>query len=308
MRVSKSRSALLRYPGGKGKAADVIVEVLAGFLRTRGPDCEYREPFFGAGAIGLALLTGSPRPRRVWFNDRDPAICCVWESLLRRPQELAATIGSFEPSVDRYTEFNRDLGRLACIADVADRTATALRKIALHRMSFSGLGTRAGGPIGGWEQSGDYGVGDRYRPKRLTAFIDSLSIALSAVQTHPDVCSCLDFEQVLRAPGDAIFYLDPPYFEKGPELYQFAFDDGDHRRLAEALRGEERPWLLSYDRHPAITELYRGWANLDQIALRYSINGPVKKSEYLISNLPLDRARLGTGLPIDWQADQILLH
>jgi site-specific DNA-adenine methylase len=36
-----------------------------------GPDAEYREPFFGGGAVGLAFLNEHPG-RPAWLNDGDP--------------------------------------------------------------------------------------------------------------------------------------------------------------------------------------------------------------------------------------------
>ena len=51
-------------------------------------------------------------------------------------------------------------------------------------------------------------------------------------------------------PGKAVFYVDPPYYQARPALYQFSFVQEDHARLARLLRTETRPWLLSYDDHP----------------------------------------------------------
>jgi DNA adenine methylase len=301
-----------RYPGAKRKAAKIIVPILKDFLATRGPDCEYREPFAGTAAIGLHLMMGDPRPRRAWLNDLDPAICCIWESVLRRPEELATSVGNLRPSVECYRQFDEHLSGLACTSDVADRGEVALRKIALQRMSSLGIGTKAGGPIGGWNQKGKNRVGDRYRPEVLARLIDDLSHILAPIRTHPDVCSCLDFEQILRAPGDAVTYLDPPYYLKGGGLYQFAFGEDDHHRLSDVLRHEARPWLLSYDVNPTITELYRGWTYMVEVPFKYSIKGPVETTEYLISNMPLaqplsgeapDPAQEFGGNPVPRQSD-----
>ena len=114
--------------------------------------------------------------------------------------------------------------------------------------------------------------------------IDRLSVLLNSVRTHREVCTCLDFEEVIRAPGDAVSYLDPPYFEKGNDLYQVGFTRDDHERLASVLRREERPWLVSYDTHPEIHRLYSGWAHLRQFVMTCTMNGTNKKREFLISN------------------------
>jgi DNA adenine methylase len=85
-------------------------------------------------------------------------------------------------------------------------------------------------------------------------------------------------------PGDAFFYCDPPYVKAGPHLYQVAFTQADHERLARRLRSEKRPWLLSYDDHPLIRQLYEGWSRIESLEVGYSINGCGKKNELLISN------------------------
>jgi DNA adenine methylase len=278
---------LFRYPGSKKKVARQIAGIVKSYYK--GGDCshsEFREPFFGAGAVGFEVLT-SVDLERAWFNDRDPAICCVWEQVLRDPQGLEALLCDFVPGVDRFFEFKHDLQEMTSLEGVTDRAIVALKKIACHQLSYSGLGTMAGGPIGGRGQGGIYGVGCRYSLPRLIKDVDRTSELLDRVVLHPDVCSNLDFEQVLQFPGDAVFYLDPPYYEAGPGLYQFSFAEDDHARLAALLRDEDRPWLLSYDKHPAIEDLYGGWAELGEVTLSYSINGANSKTEYLIANAPL---------------------
>ena len=262
---------LLRYPGSKTKAVRPITEIITACCETAGWDLEYREPFVGAGAIGFELLRTCPSLRRVWFNDRDPVICCVWERVLRQPDELSAAILAFTPGVDRFHEVKRSLKGLCGMSDVNDRLAVATQKIACHQMSRNGMGTMSGGPMGGRSQSGDCGVSSRYSTDSLIKNVGIASSLLSGVRTHQDVCSNLDFEQVLRAPGRAFIYLDPPYVKQGPGLYQFSFDEGDHRRLAAALRGESRPWLLSYDKHPMILSLYEHWATVREFTMAYSM-------------------------------------
>jgi len=83
--------------------------------------------------------------------------------------------------------------------------------------------------------------------------------------------------------GEAFYYLDPPYVEAGPQLYQGAFTLKDHERLARLLRRESRPWLLSYDDHPVIHDLYGGWSRIEKVEVGCSINGCNRKKELLIT-------------------------
>ena len=82
--------------------------------------------------------------------------------------------------------------------------------------------------------------------------------------------TCGDFSAVLNGATSTTFvYLDPPYFEKGGQLYKFPMTDEDHARLAWALRGTPAHWVLSYDDHPRIRELY-SWADFNDLFITYT--------------------------------------
>jgi DNA adenine methylase len=281
--------ALFRYPGCKGKVSKVISTSLAKYAEDH-PEAEYREPFFGAGGIGFELLKNE-YPEKVWFNDRDLTICAVWNSIYQNPEELKERLEAFTPSVDAYFEFKEFLLKISEPGDLDNYPLTeiAFKKIACHQMSYSGLGTKAGGPIGGVGQKSNYGVGCRYSVKTLFKNIAKIRELIQHRFTHQtDFCTALDFEEVIHDQScPAFLYLDPPYYEKGPDLYQFSFDQSDHERLAVALKGCQHPWLLSYDDHPEVVRLYEGWAVISTLNFTYTINaknGGVKKRELLIGS------------------------
>jgi DNA adenine methylase len=280
---------MLRYPGGKTKLAKRIVVIIKAYLQDHNGIVDYREPFAGTGAVGLRVIRECTQISRFWINDADPAMACLWQSLVTQPASMRLILGCLEPSVAYFTFYKKLLLGISRPEDLAhhDLAAVAAMKIACHAMSFSGLGTRAGGPMGGANQAGNYDVGCRFNAAKIAREIAAARDLLTSVDLRPEVCTCLDFEEVVRAPGDAIFYLDPPYYEAGPALYQFAFAHDDHLRLARLLRDEERPWLLSYDRHAVVMELYGGWASIVEMPISYSINWAVKTAELLISNFPI---------------------
>lgn len=39
-------------------------------------------------------------------------------------------------------------------------------------------------------------------------------------------------------------------------MYRYNFDKADHERLADAMNDLRVPWLMSYDNHPIIRDLY----------------------------------------------------
>jgi DNA adenine methylase len=136
--------------------------------------------------------------------------------------------------------------------------------------------------MGGLDQCGSQGVDSRYNTELICSKVNSIRDVFSSRILRGGSCSCLDFTE-LFVPGEAGFYLDPPYYKAGPEVYQLYFRHEDHVRLASMLKEESRPWLLSYDCHPAILDLYAGWSRIEEVSVSYSMDRPVKNVELLIS-------------------------
>lgn len=74
----------------------------------------------------------------------------------------------------------------------------------------------------------------------------------------------LDFQVVLKNYDriDALFYLDPPYFET-EKYYLDRFLPEDHIRLKEALKQIKGKFVLSYNDSEHIRELYREYIILE---------------------------------------------
>ena len=104
-------------------------------------------------------------------------------------------------------------------------------------------------------------------------------------QRHWNNChiSCCEFYHAwTNQQNPAFVYLDPPYYKKGPELYQFSFGKEQHEWLANRLRSLPHPWLLSYDDCEEVRALYQ-YAVVREVPLNYSINGATTKTELLIA-------------------------
>ncbi len=68
-------------------------------------------------------------------------------------------------------------------------------------------------------------------------------------------------------PGKTLVYLDPPYYEKGRDLYYNFYRHDDHANVAFATHNLRNvSWLVSYDDVEAIHGLYE-----DTSCLRYTI-------------------------------------
>lgn len=96
------------------------------------------------------------------------------------------------------------------------------------------------------------------RPKNMESAIDYISEVSKRLSMV--VIENQDFERILKTydKKDALFYLDPPYYET-EQYYPNRFMPGDHVRLKDALRKIKGKFLLSYNDCEYIRELYDGY-------------------------------------------------
>jgi len=276
-----------RYPGGKAKLKQIVVSKLHEGLDTHSNIEEYREPFFGGGKIGTEFLSSTLK--KFWINDFDLGISCLWSSVLNDHTKLIDLIKSFVPTTDAFYNFKKDLlvDKDLNLLSREEKLNIGFKKLVVHQTSFSGLGTKSGGPLGGKKQLSKYKIDCRWSPKYLSQKILKLNSSFKNKVIRQDCCTSLDFSEVISDNSTkALLYLDPPYFDKGNELYQCGFTYEDHTRLAKDLSNCTNLWVLSYDNCEDIIDLYKDWTNIVIISdINYSINTARKyKTELLISN------------------------
>jgi DNA adenine methylase len=275
--------SLFRYPGGKTKLAKQIAGNVIDFL-VRNPGYEYREPFFGGGSIGLFLLS---QPHvKLWINDKDVGIASIWNAIITDVERLFSLIDEFQPTPDAFYEFQTFLKRRDL--DSYDVVEVGFKKLAIHQISYSGLGTKSGGPLGGTGQQSGYKIDCRWNPKTLKNKINRIRRPMLK-KLRGSTCTSHDFEVLLTSPGRFVAYLDPPYYVKGEELYEKSFKLKDHKRLRDLLKKLQQPWMLSYDDCAEIRDLYR-WADCRETSANYSITNSREKTELIIT--PKDDRRL----------------
>lgn len=270
--------SFFRYPGGKSKLRNQIACKLNEIASDN--NIEYREPFFGGGSIGLLVLEERPELKKIWINDFDLGISSLWTTLIKRPDLLKLRVEKFEPSVEMFDKYKEELTatplpKLTSDTEIAN---FGFKKLAIHQISYSGLGTKSGGPLGGRDQKSKYPIDCRWSPKYICKKIDTLHQRFSKLSVRNNICTNLDFSELINDnTHDAIIYLDPPYFVKGNDLYQHGFTEKDHIRLADCLRKTKHQWVLSYDDCPEIRKYY-DWASIEEIdGVNYSITATKDK-------------------------------
>lgn len=269
--------SFFRYPGGKSKLRNQIISKLVEIIDD---GFEYREPFFGGGSIGLKLLEDKPSLKRIWINDFDPGIACLWTTLVKHPDLFKNLVREFQPAVEAFHKFKAELTakppEFTSAAIIAD---FGFKKLAIHQISYSGLGTKSGSPLGGRYQTSNYKIDCRWSPDYICKKIDMLNERFSKIEIRDECCTNLDFSNLIAdTKHKAVIYLDPPYFVKGNDLYQCGFTIEDHERLCLALKKTDHRWLLSYDDCPEIREFY-SWAYIEEIKeVNYTITATKNKT------------------------------
>ena len=271
--------SFFRYPGGKSKLKKNIMGALVKIAEEQQLK-EYREPFFGGGSIGLDLIDRYSFSS-LWINDKDYGVWCIWKSVCDYPDRFKDAIKNFD--IKKYFTKDRAYSFFEKLKDKVqnqtvkekpeDIVQCALEKLLVHQTSYSGLGTMAGGPIGGRFQKSNYGIGCRWNPdgicKKIQKIHDKVNGRIRC--TH-------DSFEVVVSDGRALVYLDPPYYQKGSELYQCSFTIENHLALMNCLRKSDHEWVLSYDKCDEIEKLY-SWAHIEYFKANYVINASTKKCE-----------------------------
>lgn len=262
----------LRYPGGKSAMAGLLNRVrVANRLRDR----DFAEPYAGGAGAALTLLFREEAPA-IHINDIDEAVSDIWWAVLEQTDEFSEMIHTVPLTVDewrRQRAIYRDPGS-------ASRLQRAFAAFYLNRCNRSGI-IRNGGVIGGIKQTGKWRIDARFNRTGLVERCQR--VARHGARIRVSAQDGIDFVQRLASDG-VFFFIDPPYFGKGPTLYLNALDPPYHAALAEVLRTlKDSPWILTYDNCPEVRALYEKWATVRSYSLRYSASKRRRGGELLIA-------------------------
>ncbi|MCW5724931.1 MAG: DNA adenine methylase [Maricaulaceae bacterium] len=238
----------LRYPGGKGKLAGYVKEIIRA---NKLFDGEYVEPYAGGAAIALELLL-QEYVSRIHINDLSRPVYSFWKAVLNDTDELCRLIKNTPLTVASWDQQKR------IFANPTDHSYVQLgfATFFLNRTNRSGI--LNGGIIGGRTQTGPWKIDARYNADELMFRIESIAKLRQKIKlTQNDALTLL--RQGLQEWGaNTLIYLDPPYFEQGRQLYYDYYKPDDHAALAAFIDANmrDRSWIVSYDNVPPIKNLY----------------------------------------------------
>lgn len=241
----------LRYPGGKGKLAAYVKEIIR---ENKLFDGEYVEPYAGGAAIALELLL-QEYVSKVHINDLSQPVYSFWKAVLNDTEELCRLAKNTKLSVATWDKQKR------IFANPKDHSYVELGFATFYLNRTNRSGILNGGVIGGREQTGEWKIDARYNADELVFRIESIAKLKRRIKlTRSDALALLRHGHD-RWPRNTLIYLDPPYYERGRDLYYDFYRDDDHADLASYIRNEmgERFWIVSYDNVDAIKSLYGGF-------------------------------------------------
>ncbi|MGE4483212.1 DNA adenine methylase [Acidocella sp.] len=258
------RYSPLRYPGGKGKIARFMRDIIR--LNDLS-DGRYVEPYAGGAAVAWELLiTGIVR--RVEINDVSRPVYAFWNSVLNRTDALCNMIEKISVTVSNWDQ-QKDVFRQH---ETADELELGFAFFFLNRTNRSGI--LNGGIIGGREQTGLWKIDARYNKEELVHRIRKIASHRSRIQL-----TMMDAQEFILGrsknwKSKTLVYIDPPYFEKGRYLYYDAYEPKNHASIANSVRDMAGVnWIVSYDDVRPIHDLYQ-----DNSWLQYTLNYSARRS------------------------------
>ncbi len=149
----------------------------------------------------------------------------------------------------------------------------------LNRTNRSGI--LKGGVIGGKKQNGKWTLDMRYSKSELIKRIQNIAMWNSRI-----CFSNTDAEEYLKRYNRAtfsnplLFYCDPPYYEMGAALYDNFYDREDHAHVANRIMNLPWYWVVSYDNHAVIREIYKEYKAITY-SLSYTAQTKKKGAEFM---------------------------
>lgn len=265
----------LRYPGGKTQLYSYVKELL---IHNHMQTYTYVEPFAGGAGLALKLLFNADVPRII-INDFDPAIYAMWYCCLNLPDELIALVKNAELSIK---EWDVQKG----IYDSPDTHSTlelGFSTLFLNRTNISGI--VSGGVLGGRDQSGTWKMDVRFNKETLSRKIQEIYQHRNQILLYNfDASTFID--EITGQPS-MFLNIDPPYVEKGAQLYRNYYETTDHQHLYEAISQSPHPWIVTYDVCDLVKTLYRDY-RCSKLDVRYSANIKRNANEYIFFSNNLD--------------------
>lgn len=258
----------LRYPGGKGKLSNFMLNVIE--VNNLSP-IHYAEPYAGGAGLALKLLDLNVA-ERIILNDINISVYAFWHSVLNNADILCSMIENTSVSIDEWYKQKDIINN----TDKYNLLTIGFSTFFLNRTNRSGI--LKGGVIGGKKQDGEWKLDARYNKNDLISRIQKIYTEKNRIELYNfDAIEFIN-KVVTKLPENSLTYLDPPYYVKGKGLYINHYDHQDHIEVSKVVQHDiKTPWIVSYDNTPEIRDMYK--TQFLMYGINYSAQDRYKGSE-----------------------------
>lgn len=285
----------LRYPGGKSRLAPLVKYIIE--HKTAANVTTYIEPFAGGAGVALDLLLGGTVDKII-INDYDKAIYSFWRAVITEPDRFIQTIVQTPVTVEEWRRqkeiYSKDNKKYSFELGFA--------AFFLNRTNRSGILTA--GPIGGYNQTGNYQIDVRFNKENLIHRISQIALHRKSIKVYNKDIRSFIVQIINPMQENAFVYFDPPYYIKGKELYINYFQENDHIEIRDHIvQHLTCPWIMTYDAEENISTIYKEYKQM-LYNLNYSLANKGQSSELIIfseqnmcpSNTELEKVGIKTHL------------
>lgn len=236
--------ALLKYPGGKWKCAEWIIEHF--------PEHKvYCEPFFGSGAVFFKKMPSYIET----INDVDGNIVNLFRVCRKHPEELATAIN--------MTPFSREEFENCYEIGVDDSIERARRTLVRYHQSFGTTNSSKKS----WRNVQTYGG-----PRCATMWNYLPGTVIEVCERLKDAqIENIDALKLVKRYNseDTLIYCDPPYLQelRKKNMYAHEMKREEHIRLLELLKESKSKVIISGYDSELYNEILKGWRTDERPAI-----------------------------------------
>ena len=235
----------------------------------------YIEPFAGGAGIAIELLQRNVVSKIV-INDYDKGIWSFWKAILTETNRFVEAIRTVPLTIEEWSK-----QRNICLNQKHKYSfELGFATFYMNRTNRSGI--IKGGIIGGQEQSGRWKMNARFNREDLAKRIQEIAARKDDIKLYNKDIKSFITKYVPLYEDNALIYFDPPYFNKGKQLYMNFFRFKDHKRIESIIRENVNcDWIITYDVAPEIESIYTAYS-MSLYDLNYSVSKKCKASELMI--------------------------